>query len=374
MATAAHLEESLQQDIDGIRRKVRRMAKLAERALRDARKALFESDGHMAYAVILQDKQIDELEKEVDRLCLEFLIRQQPAAGHLRFAYAVIKINQELERIGDYAESIARECLVINSLKIDFNYAVLIELSDCAISMLHRSMDAFLSQDEDLALAAIKDNETAKAQRDTLLELLIDLRLEGAIPLEALAPLITVVRRFERVANQATNMCEDTVYMCTGKNMKHMGRESFRVLFVDDSNSSASQMAEAIGNAGRHANFVFSSAGTDPIRLDENTVRFLETRGMDISSNITKSIGHVPNLDHYQVIIALSKGAAAVFPPPPTQTVNIEWKLPSQGDDGDDRLEKIFDYLSEQILHLVGALQGEEAKAKQDKEEDERDS
>ena len=372
MTTAAHLEESLQQDIDRIRKKMRRMAKLAESGMRDARKSLFESDGHMAYSVILRDKQIDELEKEIDRLCLEFLIRQQPAAVHLRFAYAVIKINQELERIGDYAESIARECLTINSLKIQFDYSVIIELSDAAISMLHRSMDAFLSQDEDLALAVMKDNDPAKAQRDALLDLLIDLRLGGAIPLEALAPLITVVRRFERVANQATNICEETVYMCTGKNMKHMGREAFRVLFVDDTNSGSSQMAEAIGNAGRHAHFVFSSAGTRPTRLDDKAVSFLKGRGMDISSNITKSIEHIPNVDHYQVIVALSKSAAEAFPPPPTQTVSIEWKLPPLPDGGEDAMEGIFDYLSEQIQDLVGALQGEEAKAKQDKEEDER--
>jgi phosphate transport system protein len=373
MTTAAHLEESLQQDIDRIRKKVRRMAKLAESGMRDARKALFESDGHMAYSVILRDKQIDELEKEIDRLCLEFLIRQQPAAGHLRFAYAVIKINQELERIGDYAESIARECLTINSLKIEFDYSVLIELSDVAISMLNRSMGAFVSQDEDLALAVMRDNDPAKAQRDLMVEHLINQRLGGAIPLEALAPLITVVRRFERVANQATNICEETVYMCTGKNMKHMGREAFRVLFVDDSNGSASQMAEAIGNAGRHANFVFSSAGTDPRQLDENTVQFLKTHGMDISSNITKSIEHIPNVDHYQVIVALSKSATEAFPPPPTRTVSIEWKLPalSGSEGGDEEMQKVFDFLSEQIQDLVGALQGEEEKAKREDEQEE---
>lgn len=374
MTTAAHLEETLQQDIDRIRKKVRRMADLAEAGMRDARKALFDSDGPMAYAVILRDKQIDELEKEVDRLCLEFLIRQQPAAGHLRFAYAVIKINQELERIGDYAESIARECLIINSLKIEFDYSMFIELSDVAISMLHRSMEAFLSQDEDHALAIMKDNEPAKAQRDVLLERLLDIRTDGAIPLEALAPLNTVVRRLERVANQAHNICEETVYMCTGKNMKHMGREAIRVLFVDDTNSGASQMAEAIGNAGRHANFVFSSAGISPEQLDDATVQFLKSHDVDISSNITKSIEHIPNVDHYQVIVALSKQATDAFPPPPTRTVSIEWKLPGGAGAGDEAaMQRVFDYLSEQIQDLVGALRGEEAKAQEDDENEQED-
>ena len=85
MSESTHLEESLQRDINQIRGKVKTMAELVEAGLRDGRKALFEGNGQLAYSVIIRDKKVDELEKEIDRLCLEFLIRQQPAAGHLRF-------------------------------------------------------------------------------------------------------------------------------------------------------------------------------------------------------------------------------------------------------------------------------------------------
>ena len=98
---ATHLEESLQQDIDRIRRKVTSMAELGERALKDCVRALLERNRQLAYSIIFRDQRIDELEQEIDRLCLEFLVRQQPVAGHLRFAYATIKINLELERVGD---------------------------------------------------------------------------------------------------------------------------------------------------------------------------------------------------------------------------------------------------------------------------------
>lgn len=356
MNDATQLEESLQRDIDLIRSKVERMAELAEAGLRDGRKALFEANGQMAYSVILRDKEVDELEKEIDRLCLEFLIRQQPAAGHLRFVYAVIKINQELERIGDYAESIARECLTFNSLKINFDHSVYIELSDTSISMMQRSLQAFLAQDADMAWMIMKDNEPAKDQRDQLMERLVDFHERGKIPMEALAPLETIARRYERVANQATNICEEILYMCTGKNMKHLGQESFRVLFVDDTNGSDSQMAEAIGNAGQYANFVFSSAGIAPGTLEDTTVVFLKEKGLDISSNIAKSIEHIPNLEHYQVIVALSKQAMQAFPQPPTRTVGIRWKI-KNGD-----LEKTHEYLSEQIRDLAQAILGEQSK------------
>src|SRR6185369_12974081 len=91
--------------------KVSEMGGLAEQALRDCLSALRNRNRQLAYTVILRDSRIDELEKEVDRLCLEFLVRQQPVAGPLRFAYSTIRINLELERVGDYAESIARQVL-----------------------------------------------------------------------------------------------------------------------------------------------------------------------------------------------------------------------------------------------------------------------
>lgn len=77
------------------------MGSLCEHALRKSLRALIEKNGELAYAVILQDQFIDELDKEIDRLCLEFLVRQQPVATPLRFAYGAIKINLDLERVGD---------------------------------------------------------------------------------------------------------------------------------------------------------------------------------------------------------------------------------------------------------------------------------
>ena len=108
---ATHFEQSLQRDIDRIKAKVGEMAGLAERALRDGLRALQEKNRVLAYSVVLRDQRVDEMEKEVDRLCLEFIVRQQPVAGPLRLAYATIRINLELERVGDYAEGIARQVL-----------------------------------------------------------------------------------------------------------------------------------------------------------------------------------------------------------------------------------------------------------------------
>src|SRR5580765_2183085 len=133
---ATYLEQSLQRDIDRIRDKVREMAGLSEHALVDCMKALEEKNRVLAYSVILGDQRIDELEKEVDRLCLEFIVRQQPVAGPLRLAYATIRINLELERIGDYAEAIARQVLKLTSMKLEIPVERFVEIANLSIPML----------------------------------------------------------------------------------------------------------------------------------------------------------------------------------------------------------------------------------------------
>src|SRR5690349_21861458 len=129
----ARYEETLRQDIKIIREKILQMAALAERALKTSLQALVDRNRQLAYSVILRDQYIDELEKEIDRLCLEFLVRQQPVGAHLRFAYATIKINLELERIGDYAESIARQVLKVSSLQPQPSYEKFVAIANLAI-------------------------------------------------------------------------------------------------------------------------------------------------------------------------------------------------------------------------------------------------
>ena len=138
------LELSLERDIDRIRQQLLEMSDLAERALRDCVEALTGGNRQRAYAVILRDQLIDEKEKEIDRLCLEFLVRQQPVGIHLRLAYSAIKVNLELERVGDYAESIARQILRLGDLPEapEPLRRRLVEMADIAIPMLHDAIQA----------------------------------------------------------------------------------------------------------------------------------------------------------------------------------------------------------------------------------------
>ena len=275
MSTPSHLEESLRRGIDLIRSKVLEMAELSERALKASLQALVEQNRQLAYSVILRDQYIDELETELDRLCLEFMVRQQPVAGHLRFVFATIKINKGLERVGDYAESIARQVLGVSALRPQPPFARFTELANLSVHMLHDAVQAFVNQDADLARRTMEIEARADGLRNLINTELADLRTAHRLPAAALAPLTGIARRFERVTDQAQNICEEVLYMCTGEFAKHKGAEAFRILLIDERNACLSQMAEGIGNALGMPRFVFSGAGIAPQPVDQRAVAFM---------------------------------------------------------------------------------------------------
>lgn len=357
-----HLEESLQRDIDRISGKFREMAALVDTALHGCVRAMAETNRQLAYSVILRDQRIDELEKEIDRLNLEFIVRQQPVGRHLRFAYAAIKINSQLERVGDYAESMARHILGLSSFEVQIPSDLFAPIANLSIPMVHTAIEAFTKQDPELARRTMEKEDSVDQLRHRLGQELLHLRQEGAIPLEALAPLNNILNRFERVADQAKAICQDVLYLCTGEYVKHLGSDVYRVLFVDDQNGSASQIAESIGNSLLLPQFVFSSAGLERKSVDPETMAFLRRKGLDVARQSAKSLEQIPYLDQYQIIIALCKEAQSAFPPPPTKVVCLDWSAVCQtldsdrSDDVQAQLERIYRFLKDHIKDLVEAV------------------
>lgn len=361
-----HLEESLQRDIERIRSKIREMANLCERALLDCLTALRERDRQLAYSIILRDNRIDDMEEEVDRLCLEFLVRQQPVAGPLRFAYSTIRINLELERVGDYAESIARQSLKLMPLDMPLPLDRLEEMASLSIPMLRQAVKAFVDQDCDLARQSVETEPAVDLLKSKLNKDVITLFRESKLPFEALNPLMMITRRLERVSDQAKNICIEVLYMCTGQYVRHQGAEAYRVLFVDESNSCRSQMAEAIANALGQTRFIFTSAGLAPEPIRPATMEFLQSKGLDASHLQPKAVNQVPNLEHYHVVVTLAQEARKAFPPPPRKSVFLDWEVedPSkaQGTAAEIRggYEKAYQFLDEHIKDLVKAILGNE--------------
>ena len=357
-----HLEASLQEDLDEIRGKVVEMGGLAEAAVRGSIRAVLRKDRQLAYAVILRDSYIDEAEKQLDRLCLRFLVRHQPAAALLRFAYASIRINLELERVGDYAEAIAREALRLSAIDAPLPLDRLQQIADLAEPMLRDALRSFVDQNLELAHRTIETDEAVDLLRDKLTSDVTRVFREGQLPFEALYPLIMVIRRLERVSDQARNISMETIYLLTGEVVRHRGSGMLNVLFVDERSSCRSLMAQHIGAALQEKGFDFASAGLDPLPIAPSTVSFMASKGFDVARHVPRALTDVENLEHQDVIVLLAPEARRAFPRRPRKAVLLEWPIedPSRatGSEAEVRAayEKAFTFISGQIRDLVSAV------------------
>lgn len=360
----SHFEDSLRRDTSLIREKIVEMSGRCEHALRDVLKALVEGRRQTAYLVILRDQFIDELEKEIDRLCLEFLVRQQPVGAHLRFAYSTIKINAALERVGDHAEGVARQIASLDPSTLHMSFEPFKEIGEYAIAMLHDAIRSFLGQDAELAATTAVIEDKVDGLRRDIDRNLLRLCQEGHIPLDALNPLMSISRRLERVTDQARDICAEVLYLCTGEYAKHRGLESFRVLFVDEHNACLSQMAEGIASTLRQPKLVFSSAGIEPKAVDPRLAKFMVGRGIDISRQFSKVLEQVPNWEHYQVIVAFDRRARKFFSRRLSRTVCLDWATVDfstvQGTEEQigAAYEEAFRFLQAHIADLAEAIIG----------------
>lgn len=361
-----HFEAVLQHDIDLIRAKLLEMLALDERALTRAAQAFLKRDRQLAYSVILRDQDVDALDAALDKLCLEFIVRHQPAASHLRFVYSASKIVNLLERCGDYAESIARQVLLLSSLNYEFPTERFAEIATLAIPMLHNAVHAFVDRNVDLARSVMASEPRVNQLRDALTSELVDWREQGRLTGEALPSLITVARRFERVSDQATNISEQALYFATGEYIRHRVREGFRVLFVDQNNGCLSRIAQVAATNFGAKRFTFDSAGLTAGVVEPQTIRFLARKGTDVSHQPSKSVDQVQDMVEVQVVIALSKEAERAFPPKPSKTLGLQWLVPDPSQargsaaEIDAEYERAWQSLTNHVRDLVQAILGDD--------------
>ncbi|MBI1839553.1 MAG: hypothetical protein HYR88_01720, partial [Verrucomicrobia bacterium] len=268
---------------------------------------------------------------------------------------------QEIERIGDYAESIARQILKVSTLPAPIPLQRYRQIAALSIPMFRNAVRAYLQGDEALARSTMATEEEVDDLKSAINAELVQLRQEDKIPLKALTPLMTIARRFERVSDQAKNICEETLYMVTGEYQKHLGGDVWRMVFIDAHNSCASQMAEAIGHSLGKPQFVFSSAGAEPGPIDPELVVFLKGKGLDISNAVPKTPEQVPNWEFSQIRVALDPAAKRFFPSG-NRTVCLDWALPDAArvsgspEQRAAAYEAAYQFLLEHITALVNAV------------------
>ena len=192
------------------------MGALCEDALTYAIRALFDRESDMAERAEEAEKQIDQMEREIEAICMRLLLQQQPVARDLRVISSALKMIGDMERIGDQAADIAE---IVQYLKDDEvpNMVHLRKMSDFAAGMVTASINSFVRQDLDLAKKVILDDDVVDGYFDKVKEALIGLIADGDIDGAFLLDLLMIAKYIERIGDHATNIAEWVVYSITGE-------------------------------------------------------------------------------------------------------------------------------------------------------------
>ncbi|MDX6528200.1 MAG: phosphate transport system protein [Blastocatellia bacterium] len=217
MEVHRHLDEEL----DALRVSVLRLGGEAEAALVRTMRALTERDSVLAREVLDHDDEIDQLEVEVDRQCIEIFALRQPAARDLRFVMAVAKMAPVLERIADHASNIARGALDLNKEPEPKDYSGLRKMGEIASSMLGEALDAFTRNDADAARAVIERDAEINDLYNQIFHELIEMMTEEPATATRNARLLFVAKHLERIGDYVTDLCELTVYVAEAAFIKH---------------------------------------------------------------------------------------------------------------------------------------------------------
>ena len=197
------------------------MSGLVEKAIFDALQALKNRDIERSQRVIEMDDHIDETELEIERYCIELIRRQSPMAGDLRRIVASLQIAGELERIGDYAEGIAKISVMMGNDPPLKELIDIPRMGDMAVSMLKRALEAFMSRDADLVRKMSadleRDDDAVDELYDTVRADLMELVKAGPENAERATYLMWAAHNVERVADRAMNIVERALYQATGE-------------------------------------------------------------------------------------------------------------------------------------------------------------
>jgi phosphate transport system protein len=217
MDTHRRLDEYL----DALRNRVLLLGGETETALQRAMFALTERDTATAHEVLRGDDKIDQLEVEIDRLCIDTLALRQPAARDLRFVVAIAKITPVLERIADHACNIARAALDLNDEPELRAAHALPRMAEVASAMLRAALDAFTDADPEAARAIIPRDDEIDELYEKIFHELINLMARDPATTRRAARLLFVAKHLERVGDYVTDICELTVYMTEAAFIRH---------------------------------------------------------------------------------------------------------------------------------------------------------
>ena len=214
---ARHIDLELQR----VKEDLVRMAGLAETAIGLAVRALVNRDADMAQRIIASDDEINVLEVEIDELCLRTMALYQPEAKDLRFLAMALKIDNDLERMGDQAVNIAERTLELLKEPLLKPLIDIPRMAELAQRMVKESLDAFVQQDVEKARTVCRQDDEVDRYDDQIFRELLTYMMEDPKTITRAVNLILISRHLERIADHATNIAEDVYYLVRGTTIKH---------------------------------------------------------------------------------------------------------------------------------------------------------
>jgi phosphate transport system protein len=215
------MSKHLERDLENLQSDLLGLAASVEEAIHKATRALRENNAAMAREVIEGDKQIDEDENHVEEECLKMLALHQPVAVDLRRIAAAMKINTDLERMADLAEDIAERALALARMPRMAVPEKLQQMTDLTTSMVRQSLDAFVNLDVRLARVVCRLDDEVDRYNMAIIDELVQMMRSSPDMVEPGLSLFSATRHLERIADHATNIAEDVVYLAEGTIVRH---------------------------------------------------------------------------------------------------------------------------------------------------------
>ncbi len=214
-------ETQFQKELEELKENLLKMATLVEGTIHDAVQSLVKRDSELANQIFQREKQINEMELKIDEMCLKLLALRQPLAVDLRFITSAMKIITDLERMGDQAVNIAERALSLNQEPQLKPYIDLPRMAEIAQSMVKDVLDAFVNRDVQLARSVCERDDLVDGLNDQVVRELLTYMMSDPKTITRAVHLMIVARCLERIADHATNIAEDVIFMVAALVIKH---------------------------------------------------------------------------------------------------------------------------------------------------------
>lgn len=220
MVASEHIVSAFDNELQTLKSRISEMGGMAERLVADSIAALVWRDLTAAREIIDRDKQIDDLQREVDEAAILTIARRQPMAQDLRMIISSIRLSNDIERVGDLAKNIAKRVIAIDGQRLDSHFIHGIEhIADLSLAQLKDVLDAFAAQDTELAYVVwTKDNQIDELYESLFRELLTYM-MEDPRNITFCTHLLFCAKNIERIGDHATNIAETVFYLSTGQTL-----------------------------------------------------------------------------------------------------------------------------------------------------------